>query len=232
MAEGDEKPEDKSKLKWFGIPGAFVGVGLVIWAGVSDAVKDEASATTKTVIESSEKQIKSLFGVHDSAQDGKSLTDGKWYLAVYYDKTFDDVSLSGRGHPAVITLTAEPELTGTYQNDNGTTGLVTGFERGERLIISYANAAGESAATAIVQDVGRSAAEKKQKYVGAIFIYACNLANEQRCDNKTSQFKFCRAILSRNPEPEKDPLLKAYFDRPCTAFANDLDKRLDPIEQK
>ncbi|ESX66103.1 hypothetical protein X757_31910 [Mesorhizobium sp. LSHC414A00] len=41
----------------------------------------------------------------------------------------------------------------------------------------------------------------------------------------------CRAILSKNREPDKDPSLKGYLDEPCSAFQNDLKLKLSPTAQ-
>ncbi|MER9305846.1 hypothetical protein [Mesorhizobium sp. M0496] len=218
--------ETKSTGARFGLLGvAVLAVGAFIWTGFGEGIQQGTSNVVRTVIDKSMQRL-------GLGQAPNALTEGEWYLSVYYGPDFTDVTPVGLGHPFKVTFTSAPDLSGTYENVAGS-GSVSGFERPGQLVMTYSGADGMSHGVAILPDIQThlSSNNVEHDYVGAVLVHACYKADTQQCDAAKSQYKFCRAILSKNREPDKDPSLKGYLDEPCSAFQNDLKLKLSPTAQ-
>lgn len=219
-------PKTGSTSARFGLLGVgMLAVAAFIWTGFGEGIQHGTSRVVETVVDNGMQRLG--FG-----RTPDPLTQGDWYLSVYYGPDFEDVTPVGLGHPFKVTFTSAPDLSGTYQNVAGS-GSVSGFERPGQLVITYAGADGMSHGVAVLQDIrtNLSPDNVKHDYVGAVLVHACYKADTQQCDPAKSQYKFCRAILSKNSEPDKDSSLKGYLDKPCSAFQNDLKLKLDSTAQ-
>lgn len=224
--EGQLQDRRRSRRAGFGVLGvAALAVATFIWAGFGEGIKQGTSGIVRTGID----KVMQSFGL---GKPPDALTEGEWYLSIYYGPEFADVSSAGLGHPFTVTFKSAPDLSGSYENVAGK-GSLSGFERPGQLVLAYSGADGTSHGVAVLQDIPNALSPNdiKHDYVGAVLVHACYKADTQQCDAAQSQYKFCRAILSKNREPDKDSSLMRFLDKPCSAFQNDLKLELDPVAQ-
>ncbi|ESX11157.1 hypothetical protein X766_31995 [Mesorhizobium sp. LSJC255A00] len=156
--------ETKSTGARFGLLGvAVLAVGAFIWTGFGEGIQQGTSNVVRTVIDKSMQRL-------GLGQAPNALTEGEWYLSVYYGPDFTDVTPVGLGHPFKVTFTSAPDLSGTYENVAGS-GSVSGFERPGQLVMTYSGADGMSHGVAILQNIQThlSSNNVEHDYVGARF---------------------------------------------------------------